>query len=297
MQYNYSIIIPHHNCPRLLKRCLDSIPQREDTEIIVVDDNSDADKKPLIEREDVKLVSLMAQESRGAGHARNVGMEKAEGKWIVFSDADDYFVPNILNALDNVINSNLDVIYFPALSVDNDTMESLPHLLSSQNRCFEDYNGDKYAADVIKFRLHSPWWKIVRHDFIKEYHILFEAVPKGNDIFFSYQVGYFAKNITVEKRPLYVHTYNRHGISYGKKNLNIRVSSLIQRYKMNKFYAFIGYPKWKKSILGYLYEVLKYDGLLLFMQTLTYLFCHLSYVKKSEDDYVTAIKEKNKNTD
>jgi len=38
---NYSIIIPHKNIPHLLVRCLDSIPQREDVQIIVADDNSD----------------------------------------------------------------------------------------------------------------------------------------------------------------------------------------------------------------------------------------------------------------
>ena len=38
--YNYSIIIPHYNSPNLLKRMLNSIPEREDIEIIVVDDCS-----------------------------------------------------------------------------------------------------------------------------------------------------------------------------------------------------------------------------------------------------------------
>lgn len=36
----YSIIIPHHNVPTLLERCVNSIPQRDDIQIIVVDDNS-----------------------------------------------------------------------------------------------------------------------------------------------------------------------------------------------------------------------------------------------------------------
>ena len=41
---NYSIIIPHKNIPQLLQRCLDSIPIRDDVQVIVVDDNSDTDK-------------------------------------------------------------------------------------------------------------------------------------------------------------------------------------------------------------------------------------------------------------
>ena len=38
---NYSIIIPHKNIPELLVRCLNSIPEREDIQVIVVDDCSD----------------------------------------------------------------------------------------------------------------------------------------------------------------------------------------------------------------------------------------------------------------
>ena len=82
----YSFIIPHKNCPDLLNRCLDSIPVRGDIQVIVVDDNSDADKKPIINRGDVELVLLDAMNSKGVGHARNVGIEKAFGKWLLFPD-------------------------------------------------------------------------------------------------------------------------------------------------------------------------------------------------------------------
>ncbi|MDR2475404.1 MAG: glycosyltransferase family 2 protein, partial [Bacteroidales bacterium] len=40
MTFNYSIIIPHKDIPDLLRRCLDSIPYRNDLQIIIVDDNS-----------------------------------------------------------------------------------------------------------------------------------------------------------------------------------------------------------------------------------------------------------------
>lgn len=45
--YKYSIIIPHYNIPELLQRCLDSIPERDDVQVIVVDDNSDSSKVDL----------------------------------------------------------------------------------------------------------------------------------------------------------------------------------------------------------------------------------------------------------
>ena len=58
--FRYSIIIPHKNIPELLIRCLNSIPDREDIQIIVIDDNStDADiysvMYPELNRSDIEI--------------------------------------------------------------------------------------------------------------------------------------------------------------------------------------------------------------------------------------------------
>ena len=90
----YSIIIPHHNTPDLLSRCLQSIPQREDIQVIVVDDNSDAQYI-----DDVQAACdthpntrcFLTTEGRGAGFARNKALKQVNSKWVIFSDADDYF--------------------------------------------------------------------------------------------------------------------------------------------------------------------------------------------------------------
>lgn len=111
---NYSFIIPHHNCPILLDRLLSSIPQREDIEVIVVDDNSDNDKKPNVSRSDVHVVLIPADESKGAGHARNVGLEIAKGKWLLFADSDDYYEDNFITSLDEYINTDADIVLFGA---------------------------------------------------------------------------------------------------------------------------------------------------------------------------------------
>mgnify|MGYP003305656243 CR=1 FL=1 len=91
---NYSIIIPHKNIPLLLQRCLDSIPIRDDLEVIVVDDDSDPslvdfDSFPGKDRKDVEIV--LDKMGKGAGASRNIGLSRAKGKWVVFCDADDFF--------------------------------------------------------------------------------------------------------------------------------------------------------------------------------------------------------------
>ena len=79
---NYSFIIPHFHIPNLLLRCLKSIPKREDSEIIIVDDNSpDADSYlelyPMLRRPDVLFIRTY--ERKGAGAARNVALTHSRG--------------------------------------------------------------------------------------------------------------------------------------------------------------------------------------------------------------------------
>ena len=112
---NYSIIIPHYNIPELLIRCLKSIPVREDIQVIVVDDCSpDADtymsRFPELSRPNLEFYST--QKGGSAGRARNVGLDHAKGKWLIFADADDYFTDKLDFFLKECVNCEEDIIYF-----------------------------------------------------------------------------------------------------------------------------------------------------------------------------------------
>ena len=116
-EITYSFIIPHKNCPDLLQRCVDSIPERDDVEVIVVDDNSAERKKPsLKERKNLQVILLDAEHSKGAGRARNVGLQHAEGKWLLFADADDYYNENELKKILNkyLKDESTDLVYLNA---------------------------------------------------------------------------------------------------------------------------------------------------------------------------------------
>lgn len=105
MSINYSFIIPHKNTPKLLKRCVDSIPTRDDIEVIVVDDNSDDNLKPTLTRSDLVIILLDKNDAKRAGHARNIGMDIAKGRWLLFADSDDYYSENMLKLLDKYLDS------------------------------------------------------------------------------------------------------------------------------------------------------------------------------------------------
>lgn len=246
MQINYSFIIPHKNCPDLLQRCVGSIPERDDVQVIIVDDNSDDGKKPALkEHKNLQVILLDATQSKGAGRARNVGLKHAEGKWLVFADSDDYYMTGFLEVLDKYVDANVEVIYFNNNFVDGDTGNILP-MLSIQKR-INCYDGSKLMTDKLKYLTKVPWNKMVLHDIVKQHNIRFEEVPNGNDILFSLSVGHYAKNIVVEKTPLYVYCRNTNSILTSSLSVSGALCKLEHRMKLNDLYDSIGYPQWKVS--------------------------------------------------
>ena len=293
---NYSFIIPHHNSPILLYRCLDSIPQREDMEIIVVDDNSDADKKPLLNRPDVKLICIDAEHTKGAGRARNYGLKEAVGKWLVFADADDFFSHDFLNVLDKYRDEDCDVIYHNAKVVDTITLLPIKGYLDNAISIISKYDGSSERECEVRYRLNAPWWKIVKRELVEKNHIQFEEVPKGNDIFFSIQVGYFAKKIIVIDVPLYVYTFNRNSISNKKKDEEVYFSELCTRKRLLGFYNLIGHPEWIISKTRLCLRILRHDGLFVLFRTIKKCLLNRKYIIHSVNDYVDIIHNNEKNS-
>jgi glycosyltransferase involved in cell wall biosynthesis len=220
---NYSFIIPHHNCPKLLNRLLDSIPQREDIEIIVVDDNSDEDKKPKVARSDVSVVLIPKEESKGAGHARNIGLDMAKGKWLLFADSDDYYEKDFISNLDEHINSDADIVFFSAYV--NYDIEH-PQVNQEQNYIeliFQNYlESSKTELDIRRAAMAAnvPWNKMFKKQFIFDIGAWFEEIPISNDAWFVKYAGSKAAKIEIIKKRLYYYIKYPNNTTNKKRPLN-----------------------------------------------------------------------------
>lgn len=278
--YNYSFIIPHKNCPDLLQRCVDSIPERDDVQVIVVDDNSDEGKKPsLKERKNLQVILLDASQSKGAGRARNVGLKQAEGKWLLFADADDYYCDNFIDIIDRYSNSDNDVVYFDHIAIDAKGLFT--------NTRVKDIDLDK-----IRYTFKAPWNKLVRKDLIDNHHIWFEEVVNGNDMFFSYQVGYYAKKITYESATLYRYNSTQGSMTNRKKNSDEYYLCRINHwYQTNEFYLFVNHPEWRCCIMERFAAIFVKKGMGPFIQALKVYIKNYWKIKSKKKTFVNHLTE------
>ena len=219
MNCHYSIIIPHKNIPALLQRCLDSIPSREDIQIIVVDDNSSSTevnftKFPGNNRKEVEII--YTKEGRGAGYARNCGLSVAKGQWLLFADADDFFIPGFLEILDEYVDTDYDMITFRAESVDSDTL--IP-VSSRQNNSLEI--SENIDSERLKYRNDVPWAKMISHRLVQEHHLRFDETPAGNDAMFSGYIDYYAQRVIASSKVIYCATVRNGSLQYSAVLVNL----------------------------------------------------------------------------
>lgn len=293
----YSFVIPHHNTPDLLQRLVDSIPQREDIEIIVVDDNSDDDKKANITRSDVRTIYIDKEYTRGAGRARNVGMDAASGKWLLFADSDDIYKPGFIDVLDRYKNDDIDILFFNVDSVDSDILKPGPNRARLVQKIIDGYNESKERIDDLLYGSWGPWRKMLSSSFVKLHGFRYEEVPIGNDVFFALQTSYFAKKYKVEHACLYTNTYLKGSISYSKFNRDKYISGLINLRRRAKFFEYIGLSDWnKRSIRGkYTQSRLKFVFRLMRTQPLTglkalfYLLVHWLEIERKSPYFIDVI--------
>jgi glycosyltransferase involved in cell wall biosynthesis len=88
-----SIVIPCYNDARFIEQSVTSALKQtyQNTEVIVVDDGSNAETKAILKKLEPKLTKLVTQENRGQSTARNAGILVASGSYILTLDSDDYF--------------------------------------------------------------------------------------------------------------------------------------------------------------------------------------------------------------
>ena len=243
----FSVIIPHYNSLETLARAINSVPQYDNIEVIVIDNSPNP-----INESDIKNVSrhyrlYYSSPMKGAGCARNKGLEVSKNDYLLFLDADDYFTEQLHNILDNFEKcgySGQDIIFFRARSIYSHN--SLPaQRESGYMKWFDKYQSyqSKNNLDAIRFYYFVPWGKFYRRLFIKEHNITFDEVPASNNIMFTTKAAVNSINVKVDNNILYVVTVTDNSLTKTKNSRNIRSRFLVY-IDHNNYLKKHGYKKY-----------------------------------------------------
>lgn len=277
---NYTIIIPHYNSAKSLLKLIDTIPLRKDIEILIIDDKSDENEiLKLKKSEYLKRCVFLENDTikKGAGVCRNIGLKKANGRWVLFADSDDFFVGSFNEILENEIDSPEDILYFMTESCYSDTL-----LPAFRNKIYNELL-NKYLnqmsdknLDQIRYRFVVPWAKFYKRELIEKNNILFDETLVSNDVMFSMKSAFFAENIRVVNKFLYCVTVSAGSLTKRKNKeiFKIRFNVEVER---NKFLEKIQKTQYCSCGLGNLISARQY-GIATVFQILPIVLKNLKYL-------------------
>lgn len=210
----FSVIIPVHNEEQTLERCLRSVQTQSfsDFEAIIVDDGS-ADQSSAIARKYAETdyrFRYVYQENQGVSAARNHGINKAVGEFVVFLDSDDQYKTEYLQQFNRLIAEYPECDHFwcsyESIDIFGREQESFGCL---------DVDGKTVISERAEvMSLHEKaldaalWNKAFRKQLIDKYQLkMDESLSLGEDMLFNYaylDVG--RRNIVLFNYPLYIYT-------------------------------------------------------------------------------------------
>lgn len=261
MKYNYSIVVPYRDKYDLFVKAVDSIPDRNDIQIVIVDNAIEAlTKEKIPTKQQATVVYTTSSPTKGAGCARNEGLKHVEGKFLLFLDADDYFTPDAFDSFDKYLSSDYDIVFFKPTSIKlSDGTNSDRHYI--YDGFIEEYIKTS-NEDKLRHRWVTPWSKMIRASVVREHQIQFDETKVANDAMFSAKSGHYARTITACDDVVYVVTEGGVGSSltksHNKENMFIRYQVAVRRYQ---FVVSIGRKDQRPRLAGFIRAALFTFGL------------------------------------
>jgi glycosyltransferase involved in cell wall biosynthesis len=255
---------------------LNSIPRRKDIQIIVVDDNSDENKVDFAHfscLEDKFVDIYFTKEGKGAGYARNVGLDHVKGKWLLFADADDFFHENLSDVFDKYLYSEYDLIYFGMDSVHSDTLKPTDREGSINEDLEYAIKGDTYSQDKIKYQFLYPSCKLLRASLVKDYKIKFDEVPASNDTMFGVKVAVSAKKIVFDTNIIYCITYRKDSLVFAYKYEYLK-SRLLVSFELYRYLKAINREQYAQSPVEHWAQIRHCSRLLFIRDFFILLYCY-----------------------
>jgi glycosyltransferase involved in cell wall biosynthesis len=257
-QIRFSIIIPNYNKGQYINECLSSVINQsyKNLEIIVIDDGSTDNSGTICDEYAIKdnRIRVFHKENGGVSSARNWGLDKAIGEYIMFVDSDDYMLPGMLEVMLSTLESKkTDLVVCGTTETGGGYWRPIADVDYSINQLKENF------VSLLHTELLSPPWnKIYKKEIIGSNRFC-EDISFGEDLLFNIQYLEKCENISLIKESPFYHEKENENSLVVKFNRNRlldieKVWVVVDRFSEDKEGL---YSKYLRDLTVYIRQLLK----------------------------------------
>lgn len=205
----FSVIVPVYNAAKTVERCVDSLVRSggDDLQIILIEDSSKDNSWEICQRLAEKYSTVTAlhnEHNSGVSHARNRGLDTANGQYLLFCDSDDYWEESYVATFRAIVETGHDFAICGYVNHDEIASGRTDIIGFEKAETISLRANLKDIQD--KTLLQQLWNKIFRADIIKEKGVRFdESISIGEDLRFI--LDYIrlgdVQEVTLIDKPLY----------------------------------------------------------------------------------------------
>lgn len=212
-----SIIMPVYNEEKYIEQCLDSLLAQtfQNFELVCVDDGSTDFSLQILKNYESEhnQIRVLSQKNKYAGTARNAGMRVANGKYLLFLDADDFSREDMLERIVDYAETNqTEILIFDEFQFDNISQKVIQTTWRPLKKEMfgEGIKSAHEIADIIfDFADPGPCNKLFLREFIVKNDLWFQEIQRTNDLYFVYAAFSYAERIGVlDEKFLYIRDNN-----------------------------------------------------------------------------------------
>lgn len=243
----FSIIIPIYNTRKYLSKCLNSIKHQyyTDFEVILINDGSTDGSEAICNQyaeEDVRF-KVFHQKNSGQATARNNGIDRAEGEYILFVDSDDWIHINLLSYLHDVIKKNDPqlIIYaremlseWKAMHREDVIQNAVEEKILDQRKLWEEYLEKNRIGGWITNRC-------IKRTVLQEFNLRIPVIAVREDAYFTLKIFQYIDKTIISNFLGYYQILRFNSIEQKQFTVQRLISIDIEKEKM--IYIQNNYPE------------------------------------------------------
>lgn len=190
MDIKFSFIIPAYNAENFIDTAIQSVldMNRNDIEIIVINDGSTDKTREIVEQKiaDNDNIILINIPNVGVSSARNIGLNKANGRYVLFLDADDKIVSKNMNKVLDYVDETNSILYVFDYEINNKSCILIDNADTPQNISAKNLIKQIFTSDG---QINVIWRFVVNLAFLKKNHIRFkDEITIAEDMLFNFTI-------------------------------------------------------------------------------------------------------------